>query len=170
MTPGAGTYPTSEMSKAGLLAARLFGSKLPAFRDRGEAERVLYRQRDELLGTLTDISRDSSAFRADFSPESLKDLEHWYFELSEGAGFGAIGIGKETLERTIAMYLGEVVVRNAPSFDWFVAEFAFEQGRFEIGVKSPHVRVMLSRVSPVPRERNKRELSIWRMYRKYTGQ
>jgi len=115
MTPGAGTYPTSEMSKAGLLAARLFGSKLPAFRDQGEAERVLYRQRDELLGTLTDISRDSSAFRADFSPESLKDLEHWYFELSEGAGFGSIGISKETLERTIAMYLGPVYESSRPT-------------------------------------------------------
>jgi hypothetical protein len=158
------------MSKAGLLAARLFGSKLPVFRDIAEAERVLYRQRDELLRTLTDVSRRSSEFRPDFRPESLKNLEHWYFELSEGAGFGSIGINKETFERTMAMYLGEVLVRNAPSFEWFVAEFAFEQGRFEIGVKRPLHQVMLSRLTPAPHERNKREQCLWRTYRRHSGQ
>jgi len=156
------------MTKDGLRTATLFGSKLPAFRDQAEAEDVLFGQRDALLGVLGKVSRGSSAFRPDFRPESLKDLERWYFDLSDGAGIGTIGIDEETFERTIAMYLGEVIVRNAPAYGWFVAEFTFEPGRFEIGVRSPLLQVMLSRLSPAPRERNKRELSIWRMYRKYT--
>lgn len=131
---------------------------------------MLFRQRDELLGKLIEMSRVASSFRPDFSPESLKDLERWYFELAEGAGFDSVGTDEETFERTVAMYVGEVIVRNAPPFEWFVAEFAFEPGRFEIGVERPLLRIALSRLSPVPRERNKRAQSLWRMYHKYTGQ
>jgi hypothetical protein len=158
------------MTKAGLLAATRFGSTLPAFSDQGEAERALFPERDALLGRLDALSGQADGFRADYSPKSLKDIEHRYFELADGAGFGSIGLDAETFERIVAMYFGEIVVRNAPAFEWFVAEFAFERGRYEIGVRNPQVRVMLSRLAPVPRERNKRELSIWRMYRKYTGQ
>jgi hypothetical protein len=155
------------MSRAGLLAAKLFGAKLPAFRDLEEAERALERRRDELLLTLTDLSRHSATFRADGGPESLKDLERWYFELLEGAGFRSIGTDQETFERAIAMYLGEVLVRNAPPFEWFVSEFAFEPGRYEIGVRRSRVAVMCNRLVPAPRERNKRGQSIWRRYQSY---
>jgi hypothetical protein len=51
-----------------------------------------------------------------------------------------------------------------------VTEFAFEQDRYEIGVRRPLYEVMLSRLSPAPRERNRREQSIWRTYRKHSGQ
>lgn len=98
----------------GLRAAKLFGSQLPAFRGNAEAERALYGERDELVRKLTELSRRSAVFRPDFSPESLKDLEHWYFELLEGGGFHSIDTDEETFERAIAMYLGQVLVRNAP--------------------------------------------------------
>jgi hypothetical protein len=158
------------MSKAGPRAAKLFGSTLPAFRGIAEAERALYGERDGLIRKLTALSRRSTTFRPDFSPESLKDLEHWYFELLGGGGFQAIDIDPETFERTMAMYLGEVLVRNAPPFEWFVTEFAFEPGRYEIGVRRPLGHVMLSRLTPAPRERNRREQSIWRRYQTYSGQ
>jgi hypothetical protein len=153
------------MSRAGLLAAKLFGAELPAFRDLAEAERALVRQRDELLRTLDELSRHSATFRADGSAESLKDLERWYFDLLEGAGFRSIGIDQETFERAIAMYLGQVLVRNVPSFEWFVTEFAFGPGRYQIGVRRPRLAVMCNRMPPAPRERNKRGQSIWRKYR-----
>jgi len=155
------------MSRAGLIAARLFGRKLPTFRDLAEAERALLARRDELLRTLSELSRQSSDFSADLSPESLKGLERWYFELRDGPGFTSIGVDEETFERAMAMYLGEVLVRNAPPFEWFVDEFAFEHGRYEIGVRRSLVAVMLSRLAPDPPERNKRHQSIWRMYRRY---
>ena len=158
------------MSKTGLRAAKLLGSKLPAFRDIEDAERSLCAERDDLIRKLTDLSRHSASFRTDFSPESLKDLEHWCLELLEGDGFRSIGTDRETFGQAIAMYLGEVLVRNAPPFEWFVAEFAFEPGRYEIGVRRPLYRVMLSRLWPAPRERNGREQSIWRAYQKHAGQ
>jgi len=158
------------MSNTGLRAAKLFGSNLPVFRGVAEAERALYGERDELVRNLAEQSRRSAAFRPDFRPESLKDLEHWYFELLEGGGFDSIDTHQETFERAIAMYLGQVLVRNAPPFEWFVTEFAFEQDRYEIGVRRPLYEVMLSRLSPAPRERNRREQSIWRTYRKHSGQ
>jgi hypothetical protein len=157
------------MSNAGLRTAKLFGSKLPVFRDVAEAESSLYRERDDLIEKLTVLSRRSVSFRPDFSPASLKDLEHWYFELLDAGGL-PIGVDEATFERMIAMYLGEILVRNAPPFEWFVTEFAFEQGRYEIGVRRPLHRVMLSRLSPAPRERNTRERSIWRAYQKHAGQ
>jgi hypothetical protein len=64
----------------------------------------------------------------------------------------------------MAMYLGQVLVGNVPEFEWFVTEFAFERGRYEIGVRRPLFELMLSRQSFPPRERNKREQSMWRMY------
>ncbi len=158
------------MSKVALRAAKLFGSKLPAFRGIEEAERALYGERDELIRNLIELSRRSTAFRPDFSPDSLKDLEHWYFELSEGGGFHSIDTDEETFERAISMYLGQVLVRNAPLFEWFVTEFVFEQGRYEIGVRRPLYQVMLSRLSPAPRERNRRERSVWRTYQQHAGQ
>ena len=158
------------MSNAGLGAAKLFGSKLPAFRGVGEAEHALYAERDELIKKLTELSRRSASFRPDFSPESLKDLEHWYFELLDGGGFRSIDTDDETFEQSIAMYLGEVLVRNAPPLEWFVTEFAFEPDHYEIGVRRQLYQVMLSRLRPAPRERNRREQSIWRAYQKHSGQ
>ena len=142
------------MPNDGVQAARHFGSQLPVFRDVAEAEHTLYGERDELVAKLTDLSRRSDSFRPDFSPGSLKTLEHWYFALLDGGGFASIGADAETFERAMAMYLGEVLVRNAPPFEWFVVEFAFEAGRYEIGVGRDRYRVMLLRLAPTPRERN----------------
>ena len=125
---------------------------------------MLLGERDELLRKLTELSRESEAFSPDSSTESLKNLEHWYFELLEGAGFHSIGTDEETFERATAMYFGEVLVRNVPAFKWFVTEFAFERGRYEIGVRRPLLDLMLYRLAPAPRERNRREQSIWRRY------
>ena len=152
------------MTRAGLLAARLFGSRLPTYRDLAHAERALFARRDELLQQLVALSRRAPSFQPDFSPESLKELERWYFELKDGPGVASVGTDEETFERAMAMYLGEVLVRNIPEFEWFVTEFAFEQGRYEIGVRRPLFALMLSRQSFPPRERNKRGRSMWRMY------
>jgi len=158
------------MSKVGLRAAHVYGSTLLAFRSLVEAERALYSHRDELLWRLTEQAGRSANVRLDFSPESLKDLEHWYFELFEGGRSHAIDTDRETLERATAMYLGEVLVRNAPPFAWFVTEFAFDRERYEIGVRRPLYQVMLSRLSPSARDRNRREWSIWRTYQKHSSQ
>jgi hypothetical protein len=157
------------MSKAGLLAAKLFGKTLPTFSDQAEAEHALLSRRDELLQMLADWSQRSTDFRSDFSPESLKGLERWYFRLVDGPGFQSIDTDKATFERAMAMYVGAVFVRNAaPPFEWFVKEFAFEAGRYEIGVRRDLFAMMLSRQT-VQQEHNKRQDSLWRMNARYAG-
>jgi hypothetical protein len=52
----------------------------------------------------------------------------------------------------------------------FVAEFAFEPDRYEIGVRRPLYHVVLSRLSPARRERNRRGRSISRTFQKHAGQ
>jgi hypothetical protein len=157
------------MSRVGLRAAKLFGKRLPTFRDQAEAERALLSRRDELLRMLADWSQRSTDFNCDFGPESLKHLERWYFQLADGPGFGSIGADQETFERATAMYVGAVFVRNsAASFEWFVKEFAFEAGRYEIGVRRDLFAMMLSR-QWFPSEHNKRRESLWRLYQRYAG-
>ena len=157
------------MSKLGLRVAKAFGKRLPTFADQAEAERALQSRRDELLRMLADWSQRSTYFKSDLSPESLKGLERWYFQLADGPGFGSIGTDQETFEGAIAMYLGAVFVRSAaPPFEWFVKEFAFEAGRYEIGVRRDLFAMMLSR-QWLPRENNKRQESLWRMYQRYAG-
>jgi hypothetical protein len=157
------------MSRVGLRVARLFGKSLPTFRDHAEAERALMSRRDELLRLLADWSQRSTEFTSDLSPESLKGLERWYFRLLDGPGFQSMDTDQETFERAMAMYVGAVFVHNAtPPFEWFVKEFAFEAGRYEIGVRRDLFAMMLSRQS-VPREHNKRQESLWRMYGRYAA-
>jgi len=157
------------MSKTGLVAAGLFGEGLPAFRDQAEAERALRWRRDELLGLLADWSLRSTVFRADFSPESLKGLERWYFDLLDDLGFRSIGTDQDTFERAIAMYLGAVFVGHAnPPFEWVVTEFAFAADRYEIGVRRDLFAMMLSR-QQMSHEGNKRQESLWRAYMRHAG-
>jgi len=152
------------MSKVGLAAARLFGKGLSRFDDQAEAESALFARRDQLLEKLADWSQRSADFTYDLSPESLKGLERWYFQLAAGPGVRSIKTDLDTFERAIAMYLGAVFVRNGrPPFEWIVTEFPFEKGRYEIGVERGLFAMMLSRHS-FPTENNKRQQSLWRMY------
>jgi hypothetical protein len=41
------------------------------------------------------------------------------------------------------MYFGAVVVANVPSYRWFVQEYAFAAGRYEIGIREHYFHLML---------------------------
>src|SRR5262249_39899522 len=75
------------MSRFGLLVARLFGKSLPRFQSLDEAREQLLAARDRYLAALEEVSRQFSGFAPDYSPESLKTLESWYFQLWETGGF-----------------------------------------------------------------------------------
>jgi len=158
------------MSKSGLKIAGEYGKRLPAFGSHQEAERVLFAQRDGLVAAVVMLERKSSEFRADFTPESLNQLEAMFSESRDAQDFNRLGVDKTTFERMIGMYFGEVYVRNVPGAEWFVAEYAFEQGRYEIGVRKGLLSLMLTNgLAPEPRERNFRQRSLLRLYRKYSG-
>jgi hypothetical protein len=158
------------MSKSGMIAALRHGAELPAFGSLAEAEVALFRERDQRLALLSKVAGESNGFACTFAPESLKELERWYFEILDAGAFSTLLLSQDDFERCLASYFGEVLVRNSPPFEWFVSEFPFEPGRYEIGIRRPLAALMLTgRKAPEPRERNRGMQSLWRDYHKYAG-
>jgi hypothetical protein len=155
------------MSKYGLKIAKEFGKKLPEFPNYQEAERHLFAWRDEHLALLERIAEHSTSFIADYSAASLKKLEAWYFELWENNSFEKLQINRETFERCMSFYFGEVANRNG-SAKWIVEEYAFGRGKYEIGVRSGLTTIMLGRFTDLfETPSNKRRQSIYRQYQQY---
>jgi phenylpropionate dioxygenase-like ring-hydroxylating dioxygenase large terminal subunit len=150
-------------------AAEAHGKLLPSFKDTGEAERILLGRRDELLNVLRQAATKTEVFTFDFTPKSLKSLEHWYFQTLDAGNFEFFGLDREMLERCIHMYLAEVIVRNHPEWKWTVTEYAFEPGKYEIGIERPLYRVNLGRADLAIRPNNKRKQSLWREYQGYVA-
>ena len=70
----------------------------------------------------------------------------------------------------MAMYVGEVIVKNHAMFRWVVREFPFVPGTYEIGVERGTLAVMLTRLGDVhTRPNNKKRESIWREYRRWVS-
>lgn len=157
------------MSKQGMTIARAYGDQLPEFQHLAEAERELFAMRDSLLDTLKRAAQESAQLQLNESPESLKALEGWYFHLlTQSNNLASQRLDRDTLERAIKMYFGAVVVANAPSFKWFVHEFAFGAGRYEIGVRDQYCQLMLTMGSNLEVEpNNKRHQSLYRRFRRY---
>ena len=114
---------------------------------------------------MTELAMAAKTFAADYTPESLKNLERWYFELMETNGFKALGVSREDFECCMASYFCELAVRNCPEAKWEVQEFAFESGKFEIGVQRGLFHLMLNRFTDhYKKPNNKRQQKIFRMY------
>jgi len=157
------------MGWLGLKVAKAFGHKLPAFASRVEAEAQLFGKRDERLLRVKHLAaRSGSVFTADFTPESLRDLEHWYFTLYETDAFGSLGVSREEFERCMATYFCEVAVRNSPGAKWVVREYAFERGKYEVGVQRGLIYLMRSRFTDHYKQlNNKRHQKIYREYKQH---
>ncbi len=131
----------------------------------------LFGERDRRLHRIVELAASSNTFAADYTPESLKNLEKWYFELWESDGFGRLSVARDEFERCMASYFCEIAVRNCPDTNWEVREFGFERGKYEIGVGRPAGgHLMLSRFTDhhgMPR--NKRRQKIYRDYQQRFG-
>jgi len=153
------------MSAEGLQVAKDFGQRLLAFGSQAEAEAYLFGQRDHRLRRLCELASASDDFIADFTPASLKNLESWYFALCDSDGFGQLDISREELECCMASYFCEVAVRNCSDAKWIVQEFAFERGKYEIGIKRGLLHWMRSRFADLYNQpNNKRRPKIYKSY------
>ena len=159
------------MGRLGLQLAKLFGQQLPAFKSQAEAEERLFAQRDARVNLLAAVARRADGvFTADFSPASLKGLELWYFALRESDDFSSLGLSREEFERSMAMYFCETAVRNCPQAKWIVREYAFEPGKYELGVQRGQVCLMRSRFTDHYKQpNNKRRQKIYLEYQKRFG-
>jgi len=153
------------MSWFGLKVAKLFGQKLPAFSSQAEAEAFFFGQRDERLRRMIKLATSSETFTVDYTPESLKNLERWYFELVDNDKFKSLGVSREDFECCMASYFCELAVRNCPETKWEVQEFTFERGKFEIGIQRGLLHLMLNRFTDHYKQpNNKKRQKIFRMY------
>ena len=158
------------MSTRGRKAAEQYGQKLPTFPDLESARRALLAQRDADLEALRRTLVSSDAFEPDFRPESLKDLEAWYFELWEADAFEAHGSARAEVERGMAMYFCEILVRHVDGMQWSVGPFAFDPERYEIGVERPGYVLRMQRCTDhFETPNNKRRQSLWRRYKELAG-
>jgi hypothetical protein len=154
------------MTRRGLEVARQRDNFLPLFSSQEEAERVLFQLRDDSRNEIRQLARQSN-IQLDFSAESLKSLERWYFELRRTDGFTQLGVTQEKFERCMGFYTSFVYTENDPQFKWIVEESYLVKGRFEIGVTKGLMTVMVSHHSHAPElKNNKRMQSIYREYKK----
>lgn len=150
------------MSQYGLTVAQQFGTSLPEYSSVGEAERNLYRERDDALQEIS--LQLGETLRLDYSAESLKRLERWYFENGCPQNFNSGG----AVAAAMGFYFGETLRRSA-QFAWIVKEFAFAKGHYEIGVSRAPLSVMLTNGRPLSLVRNKKMQSLWREFGKYVS-
>src|SRR5271169_369499 len=156
------------MGWLGLKVAKEFGQKLPAFASQADAQESLFKERDDRLLRMAQLAARSQVFHADFTPQTLKALEQWYFELWNSNSFDSLDIRREDFERCMASYFCEVAVRNCPGVQWVVQEYAFEAGKFEIGVRRGLLTLMTARFSDWYKEPgNKKHQKLRREFEKY---
>jgi len=130
-----------------------FGASLPVFDSLIEARSALLKRKDDALAML------QSLVALDFTPESLKLFEAWYFDQRDQ---------QDLVSAAVGFYLGEVLVRNA-AFSWTVEEFVFRPGHYEIGVTRGLGTIMLTNGRRLTRDGNVRMQSLYREYRKYAS-
>jgi len=156
------------MSWFGLQVAKKFGKRLPSFAGQEEAEEELCKQRDQRLEHLTQLAKLSGVFTPDYTPNSLKNLEKWYFNLWESDGFKLVGISREDFECCMASYFCAVAVRSCPDAKWEVRAYGFERGKYEIGVQRGSSHLMLSRFTDHCKQAgNKRQQKLYEMYQEW---
>ncbi len=92
----------------------------------------------------------------DFSLESLKRLENWYFNAGKPQEISGMSV-----PLGLGFYLGEVVCRIG-SYNWAVSEFVFRKGTYEIGITRGLVTIMLTNGRLPEETNNKRRQSLFR--------
>src|SRR5262245_9967855 len=139
-------------------ASKEHGRHLPSFRNVDEATAALYGSRDATIASF--LLACGQELRLDYSPESLKRIEIWYFQ--QGCPDRHQGF---SVARAITLYLGEVLCRKA-GFEWIVSSYAFDPTKYEIGVTRGCETKMLSGSWRPPHQGNKRQQSLWREWKR----
>lgn len=98
-----------------------------------EAEEYFYAYKDHLSNKLKLICKNHLYFVPDYSVESLKVLEKWYFDLYENNAFDILGVDQHEFEDMMSIYFGEVVIKNNNDAKWEVIKypFVFAQEKYE---------------------------------------
>ena len=122
-----------------------------------------------MISEFEEIARSMGSFSPNYTVDSLKALEKWYFELWEKDNFASITVSQGTFERMMALYFNEVVVRNKEGAKWTVTEYPFLRGRYELGIECRLMSMMGSGhfINLCTKEGNKRRNFMYREYKRY---
>ena len=108
------------MSKQGLNTAIQYGESLEEFNNKIEAENYFMSYKNHLLERLKIISKQTNDFFLNYTEESLKEIEKWYFDLYEKQAFDKIGSSLEEFESILSIYWGAVIVENKDDTKWVI--------------------------------------------------
>lgn len=158
------------MSKYSLDIAIKYGETLRDFSDKFEAENYFFSYKDDLLNRLKAISTQTSAFSPDYTIESLKNLEKWYFDLYEKRSFEKAGATQKEFESMMSVYWGEVIIKNNEDAKWVVEEYPFTQKKYEFLVNKGlcSVSVVDKFHDLYNKQGNKRRNLLFREYNRYS--
>lgn len=156
------------MSRYSLNIAVKYGETLKEFNNKSEAEEYFLPYKDGLLSKLKAISIQTLVFIPDYTIESLKKLEKWYFDLYEKQLFDKVGLKQNEFERMMSIYWGEVVIKNNKDAKWVVKEYPFSQNKYELLVNKEFcsVAVVDKFHDLYSRQNNKRRNLLFREYNK----
>ncbi len=157
------------MSKYSLNIAIKYGETLREFNDKSEAEDYFISYKDNLLNRLKAIITQTSVFFPDYTIESLKKLEKWYFDLYEKQSFEQVGMTQEEFESMMSVYWGEVIIKNNEDAKWVVMEYPFSQKKYEFLVSTGLCNVsVVNKFHDLYRmQSNKRRTLLFREYNRY---
>lgn len=158
------------MSKYGLKVAVKYGEKLKKFSSKSEAEDYFFLYKNNLLNKLEIICKLNACFLPDYTVESLKKIEKWYFDMFEKNEFELAGVTRNEFESMMSVYFGEVVVKNNEDAKWLVEEFPFVPSKYELMVnKGGNCNMSIeNKCQDFYKEpANKRRNLLFREYNKY---
>lgn len=157
------------MSKYSLNIAIKYGETLREFSNISEAEDYFISYRDYFLNRLKAISAQDSAFFPDYTVESLKKLEKWYFDLYEKNAFDKVGLIQKEFESIMSVYWGEVIIKNNADAKWVVEEYPFSQKKYEFLVNRGlcNVSIVDKFHDLYKKQNNKRRNLLFKEYNRY---
>lgn len=146
-----------------------YGETLREFHDISEAEDFFISYKDHLLARIKAVSTKGTAFFPDYTVESLKRLEKWYFDLYEKNAFDQIGSTQEEFEHMMSVYWGAVVIKNNEGAKWVIEKYPFSQGKYEFFVSKRLCNVSIANKfhDLYKKQNNKRRNLLFREYNKY---
>ena len=104
--------------------------KLKSFSSKEDAEEFFFSLKDNLLKKLENICTDCAFFKMDYTLESIKNIEKWYFELYEKNEFEILGTSREEFEEILGIYWGECAIKYNSSSIWIVEEDWLINGKY----------------------------------------
>ncbi len=159
------------MTKAGLEAALGYGKSLKEFNNDSEAEKYFFDYKKRMIKEFEQICSRTEVFEADYTVDSLKTLERWYFDIWETNDFASFEVSREVFEIMMALYFDETVVKNIDEAKWTVVEYPFIKGKYELAIKcglmtmagTGHFKNLCTM------QGNKKRNFLLREYKKYFG-